>query len=125
MTTGANPGTTDRRETLRGVTGPTTCSSSLTGPSTPHGNRNGLAFPFGSDQRPVGCLELASFAVLAMPLRSSGSVAYATWLGEVPEFRVGPPSIAHLVAQVLLENIFVPPSGPRVMSNSHASDLTK
>ena len=42
------------------------------------GNRRRLPLQFGSDQRPAGRIEFASFAMLAMPVHCSGHGAYAT-----------------------------------------------
>jgi hypothetical protein len=55
------------------------------------GNHNRLPLPMGSDQRPVGRIEFASFAMLATPWRRSGPDVYATRLGVVAIFRVGAP----------------------------------
>ena len=63
------------------------------------GNRNRLPLPFGGDQRPVGRIEFASFAMLAMPRHRSGPGAYATRPGEVADFRVGAPPGAQFVAR--------------------------
>jgi hypothetical protein len=62
------------------------------------GSRSRLPLPFGGDQRPVGRMEFASFAMLDLPGHRSGPSAYATRLGLVADFHLDTPTGAQFVA---------------------------
>ena len=56
-----------------------------------HGGRSRVPPQFGGDQRPIGRMDFASFAMPAMPRHGSGLGADANRPGEVADFRVGEP----------------------------------
>jgi hypothetical protein len=63
------------------------------------GNCNRLPLRFGNDRAPVGRIEFASFAMLAMRGHRSDTGAYATRPGEVADLRVCAPPGAQFVAR--------------------------
>jgi len=93
------------------------------------GSRSRLPLQCGRDQRPVGRIEFASLAPPPVPGHHAGPGAYANRLGKVADFRVGARLQARVFSHgVTFENIFLPPSGPRLTSISRApqfDNLTK
>jgi hypothetical protein len=55
------------------------------------GDRSRLPLQFGGDQRSIGRMEFANFAMLPMPGHRLKHRAHATRLGEVADFRAGAP----------------------------------
>ena len=91
------------------------------------GNRNRPPLPFGSDQRTVGRMEFASFATLAMPRHRSGGGAYAIRPGDARSqiFAQASVQVRNSTPELIFENIFLLPWGPRLMSNSHVPQFDK
>jgi hypothetical protein len=80
-----------------------------------------LPLDVGRDKWPVDRIEFASFAMLAMPIHRLGPGDYATGLGDVADFRVGSLPARNSSPNPIFENIFLPPSDPRLTSNSQTA----
>ena len=65
----------------------------------PGGRRSRFPLAFGVDQRSIGRIDFASFAMLDLPWQRLCPGAYAPRLGEVADFRIGAPPGAEFGAR--------------------------